>query len=419
VVRAPLCVRTVIFLALVGSSCEGGLNPVRIRPTTGLDSSVLHDASVSGDAAVSRDSSIPVVCPDLLIGYATMSDQGGEPDGSAPPIPLLDGGVTGGAAGAIVVVDATDSNALAEFSMYASDKMPGPLTIEVSGMINIPLPPDGGSGDLQKIRVSANKTVIGANPTTDVPRSGFTGGGLTLTDVSNVIIRNLTVAGPNDDDAGDNVDAIHIEGSRQIWVDHCDLSSNGPGVDAGAAYDGLVDISDGSDFVTVSWTHYHDHGDTGLVGRSDSSDAAAEDIDKNHVTYDHDLFTDVRTGPRTRFGTIHVLNTYFDRVSNYAIAATDGAHVRIEGNVFYNVSPPGQTDADYGPVTTILDSPATAGYVDLVSNLTDATDGPNVITTQAVPFAVPYPYTADSAASAAYVVPHCVGPGHVTVPPAN
>jgi pectate lyase len=410
VARAPLADRTVILLALLATSCSGNLNPIRARPP-GPDSSVLLDSSVVQDASAFPDSSVPVVCPDLLIGYATMSNQGGEPDGSVPPMPLLSGGVTGGADGAIVVVDARDSNALGELSMYATDKTPGPLTILIKGMISVPPTPDGGDTGGEQIRISANKTVIGADA-----NSGLFGGGLAMTRVSNVIVRNLTIGRPN---ANGAIDAIHIEGSHQIWIDHCDLSSNGPTPDAGASYDDLAGISDKSDFVTISWTHYHDHEDSGLIGRSDSSDAAAEDIDKDHVTYDHDLFTNLRTGPRTRFGTIHVLNTYFDHVANYAIAATDGAHVRIEGSVFYNVAPPVQPNANFGPVTTILDSPATAGYVDLVGNLTDATDGNNVLSTQMVPFAVPYPYTADSAASAAYVVPHCVGPGHITVPPAN
>src|SRR5579863_2900163 len=406
VARAPLTDRTVIFLALLVASCSGNLNPIRPRPFG-------QDSSVSQDAQISSDSAVPVVCPDSLIGYATMSNQGGEPDGSVPPMPLLDGGVTGGAAGPIKGVDATNSDALTEFSTYATDKTPGPLTIVVKGMISIPPTPDGGDTGGEQIRISANKTIIGADA-----NSGFFGGGLAMTKVSNVIVRNLTIGRPNTNGA---IDAIHIEGSHQIWIDHCDLSSNGASPDAGATYDDLVGISDKSDFVTISWTHYHDHGDSGLIGRSDSSDAAAEDIDKNHVTYDHDLFTNLRTGPRTRFGTIHVLNTYFDHIANYGVAATDDAHVRIEGSVFYNVAPPVQSNANYGPVTTILDSPAYVGYVDLVGNLSDATDGPNVLTTQQVPFAVPYTYAAaaDSAATAAYVVPHCVGPGHIAVPATN
>ena len=82
-------------------------------------------------------------------------------------------------------------------------------------MIAIPPPPDGGSGDVQKIRVSSNKTIIGANPTADFPASGFTGGGLWLSGVSNVIIQNLTISRPNSGDSSDNVDAIHVETSHQ------------------------------------------------------------------------------------------------------------------------------------------------------------------------------------------------------------
>jgi pectate lyase len=421
----------VLVVALIATSCDVRIYPLRARPI-GQDSSVTPDGPTFQDA-FSQDSYVPGVCPDQLVGFATMSDLGGEWDGGASGMPmlLLDGGVTGGGAldagvtggGALDAgvrmpppINANDSDALAQFSKLAGDKTPGPLIILVEGMIAIPPPSDGGSGDVQKIRVSSNKTIIGANPTADFPASGFTGGGLWLSGVSNVIIRNLTISRPNSGDSSDNVDAIHVETSHQVWIDHCDLSSNGPDVDAGASFDGLVDISDGSDFVTVSWTNYHDHGDTGLVGRSDSTDAAEEDASKNHVTYDHDLFSNVRTGPRTRFGTIHVLNSYFINVANYGVAATDGATVRIEKSQFHNVSPAGQTDADFGPVTTILSSSTSAGYVDLVDSLSDGTSGPNHLTTQGVVLSLPYQYMTDSVSTVLEVVPACVGPGHVAVP---
>lgn len=392
VARAPQPDPTVIFLALLATSCSGGLNPIRPGPPTGSDAAPKSDSSVSSD------------CPYQLIGFATMSDLGGEPDAAidAAPALLLDGGVSGGGARTPIPVDATQSDALDQFKMYVSDKMPGPLTIMVKGMLTVPPTPDGGDTGGESIRVSSNKTIIGADA-----NSGIFGGGLAMTRVSNVIVRNLVIARPNTD--GD-IDAIHIEGSHQIWIDHCDLSSN----NGTGTYDGLVDISDQSDFVTVSWTHYHDHQDSGLIGRSDSSAAGAEDAGKEHVTYDHDLFTNLKTGPRVRFGTVHVLNSDFDTVANYGVAATDGANVRIEGSSFKNVTPPGQTDVDFGPVTTILDSPATPGNVDLVSptsNAFDATDGANVLTTQALPFAVPYPYMPDSASSVPALVTHCAGTG--------
>jgi pectate lyase len=243
--------------------------------------------------------------------------------------------------------------------------------------------------------------------------SGFTGGGITLTGVSNVILRNLVIDKPNADDSSDNVDAVHIETSHQIWVDHCDLSSSGP--TGTPAYDGLVDISDGSDFVTVSWTRYHDHGDTGLVGRSDSAAAAAQDASKNHVTYDHDWFNTVLAGPRVRFGTIHVLNSLFQDVANYGVASIDGASTKIENSVFHNVAPPGQDDANFGWVTTMLTS-ATAGNVDLVDNQTDATDGTAVLSAQATTISIPYPYLADATDKVEGLVTKCAGTGVVASP---
>jgi pectate lyase len=377
------------------ANCSGNLHPIRGVPPGG-------DASTFPDAGT-------IPCPDQLIGFATMSDRGGEPDGGGSdgaPMWQLDGGVTGGGASTPVVIDATASDALAQFTLYATDKTPGPLTIVVNGMISIPPTPDGGDAGGEMIRVSSNKTVIGADT-----GSGFWGGGLGVTRVSNVIIRNLVIGKPNTDKV---VDAIHIEQSHQIWIDHCDLSSFGSA--AGSSYDGLVDISDQSDFVTVSWTVYHDHVDTGLIGRSDSSAAAAEDAGKEHVTYDHDWFRNVTTGPRIRFGTVHVLNSFFEGVTAYGIASTDGANVRIEASSFENVTLPGQADADFGPITTVLDSPATAGYVDLVNNLPTASAMKNVITTQAVPWMPPYIYTPDSASSVPTLLNYCAGPRQHLVP---
>ena len=410
VAPAPLAHRRVIFLALLAASCSGNLNPIRARPPTGGDGAATgHDAASGFDA-----SNIP--CFAAPVGFATMSDEGGEPDGGTDAAPMLwlDGGVTGGGAATPVVVDATDPGALAQFTMYASDKMPGPLTIIIKGMISIPATPDGGDTGGEQIRVSSNKTVIGANVDSG-GGSGFYGGGLAMTRVSNVIIQNLAISRPN---TGGAIDAIHVEMSHQIWIDHCDLSSNAD-ADAGLAYDGLIDISNQSDFVTISWTHYHDHRDSGLIGRSDSSAARAEDAGKEHVTYDHDWFSNVTTGPRIRFGTVHVLNTLFDNVAHYAVASTDGANVLIEASKFQHVTPPGQSNANFGPVTTMLDPPATAGYVDYrANNVTDSTDGKNVIpSTQVVPWpSVPYGYTPDSAGNVPPLVAACAGTGKIAVP---
>lgn len=52
-------------------------------------------------------------------------------------------------------------------------------------------------------------------------------------------------------------DAITIQKSTNVWVDHCDLSAvRGDDKDF---YDGLVDLSHAADWVTISYTYFHDH----------------------------------------------------------------------------------------------------------------------------------------------------------------
>lgn len=52
-------------------------------------------------------------------------------------------------------------------------------------------------------------------------------------------------------------DAVTIQLSTNVWVDHCDLSGDETvGKDT---YDGLVDLSHAADFVTISNTYFHNH----------------------------------------------------------------------------------------------------------------------------------------------------------------
>lgn len=66
-------------------------------------------------------------------------------------------------------------------------------------------------------------------------------------------MRNLKISGV----LNANGDAIGIERSTNIWVDHCDLSGdlNSDKDD----YDGLFDVAKGSDWVTISNTYLHNH----------------------------------------------------------------------------------------------------------------------------------------------------------------
>lgn len=114
-----------------------------------------------------------------------------------------------------------------------------------------------------------------------------------------MILRNLKISKV----LADNGDAITIQAASNVWVDHCDLSSD---TDHGKDfYDGLVDVTHASEYVTVSNTFFHDHFKASLVGHSDSN--AAEDQGHLHVTYANNYWYNVNSrGPSVRFGTGHI-----------------------------------------------------------------------------------------------------------------
>src|SRR4051794_38397079 len=213
------------------------------------------------------------------------------------------GGTTGGTGGATVTV--TSASALDSALQSGSRQI-----IRVSGMISL-------SG---MHKVNSNKSILGVGS-----GSGISGGGLNLSSVSNVIIRNLVFRNADDD-------SINVqESAHNIWIDHNDLSNG---------HDGLVDIKRGSDFVTVSWNHFHNHDKTALLGHDDGN--SGEDLNHLRVTYHHNWFdATTQRHPRVRFGNpVHVYNNYYVGNSGYGIASTCNAGVFSERNYFENVAHP-------------------------------------------------------------------------------
>ncbi|CAG9947924.1 unnamed protein product [Clonostachys rosea f. rosea IK726] len=216
------------------------------------------------------------------------------------------GGTTGGAAGDTVTV--SDLASLTEAA--ESD---GPLTIIVSGSIS-------GSA---KIRVAADKTIFGESG------SSITGIGFYIRRVSNVIMRNLKIGMVD----ASNGDAIGIDESTNVWVDHCDLSGDLSG--GKDDLDGLVDVSHGADWITISNTYFHDHWKGSLVGHSDSNED--EDLGKLHVTYANNHWYNVysRT-PLIRFATVHIVNSYYDSLILTGVNCRMDAQVLVQSSAFSN-----------------------------------------------------------------------------------
>ncbi|WP_304452682.1 cellulose binding domain-containing protein [Nocardiopsis sp. YSL2] len=221
------------------------------------------------------------------------------------------GGTTGGEGGPTVAVSSGDE-------LLDALEQDGPRVIEVSGTIEL-------SG---MHSVPSNTSIIGTDG------AEITGGGLNLSGVENVVIRNIAFSDWDDD-------AINVQqGSTNVWVDHNSFTNG---------YDGAVDIKRESDFVTVSWNHFFDHRKTMLLGHSDGH---TEDAGHLRVSYHHNFLDgSFSRHPRVRFGeTVHVFNNYY--VDNdYGVASTMDAGVLVEGNYFDGVKAPthvGYGDSDDG-----------------------------------------------------------------------
>ncbi|RSL67583.1 hypothetical protein CEP53_002985 [Fusarium sp. AF-6] len=216
------------------------------------------------------------------------------------------GGTTGGAGGKQVTV-----KSLSELTTAAAAS--GAAIIFVEGSIS----------GAAKVQVTSDKSIIGKSG------SSLTGIGLTINGQKNVIVRNMKISKVE----ADYGDAITIQKSTNVWVDHCDLSATRDGDKD--FYDGLVDLSHAADWVTISHTYLHDHSKGSLVGHSDKN--AAEDTGKLHVTYANNHFYNVRSrGPLLRFGTAHIFNAYYDTMDT-GLNSRMGAQALIQSSVFTNV----------------------------------------------------------------------------------
>ncbi|ROP41803.1 pectate lyase [Saccharothrix texasensis] len=230
------------------------------------------------------------------------------------------------------------------------------------------------------IKVGSNKTILGASGVT------ISGCGLTLSGSKNVIIRNLSFSGWDDD-------AINVEsGSTNVWIDHNSFTNG---------YDGAVDIKRASDFITVSWNRVYNHGKSMLLGHSDGN--GSQDTGHLRVTYHHNYFDGSGTRhPRVRFGNpVHVFNNYY-RDNEYGVASTMDAGVLVEGNYFENVDEPtlvGYADSDPGTLVQRNNyfvgsgSPESAGSV----------------------ASIPYSYSVDSASGVKSTVVNGAGAGKISV----
>lgn len=277
-------------------------------------------------------------------------------------------GTTGGGSGAAVTVSTLDAFKTAVTGDTAK-------VVRVNGLITL-------SG---QVDIGSNTTVLGVGSS-----SGFTGGGLRLKKVTNVVVRNLNISKPLKP-----ADGITVQASTKVWIDHNAFSSD---LDHDKDYyDGLLDINHGSDGVTVSWNTFKDHYKGSLVGHSDNN--ASEDTGHLRVTYHHNWFNNVNSRiPSLRFGTGHFYDNYVVGADT-AVHSRMGAQMLVENNVFRTTTV---------AVTTNRDSDVD-GYANLRGNdLGGAATEVSQVGTFTTP---PYSYTAEPASTVVASVTSGAGAG--------
>ncbi|GAA0529728.1 pectate lyase [Paractinoplanes ferrugineus] len=204
-------------------------------------------------------------------------------------------------------------------------------------------------GDQIKAIVGSNTTIIGING------GRLSHGSLVLTNVSNVIVRNLELTDaadcfpawdPTDGSTGNwnsLYDLVSLSGATNVWIDH-NTFSDGNNHDEdqplhfGRPYqvhDGASDIIKGSDLVTVSYNDYYDHDKTMLIG---STDTPGVDVGKLRVTVHHNRFNNVfQRAPRVRFGQVDVYDNLYvatDEGYQYSLGVGFESSIYAENNYF-------------------------------------------------------------------------------------
>jgi pectate lyase len=233
-----------------------------------------------------------------------------------------------------------------------------PKIIKLSGIVDMtegrPYTSTADQSARGAIRLKNNTTLIG-----DGANSGLVNGHIILSNVSQIIIRNLKIQNPCDvepvwdptDGSTGNwnaaYDGIGISGSDHIWIDHnsftdAPVTDNFLPIENGhvkQCHDGAVDITNASDYVTVSYNVFGEHDKNNLIG---SSPTATADEGKLRVTFSNNVFRAIQSrAPRVRFGQVHLFNNYYTGsktasvyANSYSVGAGANAKILSNANVF-------------------------------------------------------------------------------------
>ncbi|MBK9991822.1 MAG: immunoglobulin domain-containing protein [Verrucomicrobia bacterium] len=224
---------------------------------------------------------------------------------------------TGGATGPTVPVSTA-----AELKLNAES--PTACVINVSGTISLSGP----------IMVKSNKTIQGqvlVDSTGKVTLPTIMGSlDLSSGGVSNVIIRGLTITNPGTTGGT----GIVVRNASNVFITHCTLfDCNGD----------LIEISNGSDGVTVSWSEFYYS--SAYTGSRSTMRIGLPSVETKplRVTLHHNWWADGcgTNMPLGTYGYVHLYNNYFKATGNTSAAkASDNSQFLVEHNVFEQINDP-------------------------------------------------------------------------------
>lgn len=359
--------------------------PLATRPMTLRLSATLSAAALAGGACVALSMPEASAAAAGATGYASQN-----------------GGTTGGAGG--TTVRATTGTQIHQaLCGRAADSTP--ITIQVEGTIN-----HGNTSKVSGDSCNTAADVIELKQISNVTIVGVGGGavfdqlGIHIRESSNIIIQNVTVRNvkKSGSPTSNGGDAIGMEKNvRNVWVDHVSLAASG-GESAG--YDGLFDMKNNTQYVTLSYSTLRNSGRGGLIGSSES------DLSNGNVTFHHNLYENLDSrAPLLRGGTAHIYNNSYTSLNESGINSRAGAKAKVENNYFKNskdVLGTFYTDAKgyWQTSGNVLDNVTWSAAGD-----ENNPAGPDMKSTTTV--SVPYSYTLDKASCVPSIVSRTAGAG--------
>ncbi|MFF6998228.1 polysaccharide lyase family 1 protein [Streptomyces sp. NPDC008313] len=312
------------------------------------------------------------------------------------------GGTTGGAGGQ--TVRATTGTAIHQ-ALCGRAGSSTPITIQVEGTIN-----HGNTSKVSGNSCSTAEDKIELKQISNVTIVGVGNGavfdqlGIHIRESSNIVIQNVTVRNvkKSGSPTSNGGDAIGMESDvRNVWVDHATLEASG-GESEG--FDGLFDMKDNTQYVTLSYSTLRNSGRGGLIGSSES------DRSNGFVTFHHNLYENIDSrAPLLRGGIAHIYNNYYVGLTKSGINSRAGARARVDNNYF--------KDSKDVLGTFYTDA---AGYWQVSGNTFDNVTwsepgednnpaGPDPRSNTTV--SIPYAYTLDGAACVPEIVSRTAGAG--------